>query len=176
MSTTGARDMRLRRAGWILIAVLALGACENKGLRELVRPGEGPDEFRIVPNKPLEPPANYNVLPPPIPQGADRTEQVPLQESVAELGGRRPVNTGAIPAADGAAVNYTSRFGRDPAIRPTLAAADADFRSRRERLTQLRIVPIDRYNQVYRDQALDAQRERARWRRAGARTPTAPPE
>ncbi len=72
-------------------------------------------------------------------------------------------------------INHASRFGRDPTIRAELAAVDEDFRRSRGRLTQIRIVPVDRYNQVYRRQALDAQREQARWRRAGARTPAAPP-
>ena len=66
-------------------------------------------------------------------------------------------------------------MGVAPAIRQTLAAADADFRRRKGRFTQFRIVPVDRYNQAYRGQALDAERTLARWRRAGARTPSAPP-
>lgn len=167
--------MRLVQAALIVIAVTLVGACENKGLRSLVKPGEGPDEFRITPGQPLEQPQSYAALPPPTPEGSNRTDQLPLQESVAALGGRRPAESGAIPASDGAVVNHASRFGRDPAVRAELAAIDADFRRRRARLTQIRIVPVDRYNQVYRREALDADRERARWRRAGARTPSAPP-
>lgn len=167
--------MRLVQAALMVVAVALLGACENKGLRALVKPGEGPDEFRITPGKPLEEPTDYNALPAPTPSGANRTDQLPLQDSVAALGGRRPAEGGAIPAADGSVVNYASRFGRDPGVRAELAASDADFRRRRARLTQIRIVPVDRYNQVYRRQALDAEREQARWRQAGARTPAAPP-
>lgn len=167
--------MRLVQAALIVIAVSLLAACENKGLRALVKPGEGPDEFRITPGKPLEEPQSYSALPPPTPQGSNRTDQLPLQDSAAALGGRLPAQGGAIPAADGAVVNYASRFGRDPAVRAELAAVDEDFRRRRGRLTQIRIVPVDRYNQVYRREALDPQREQARWRQAGARTPSAPP-
>jgi hypothetical protein len=169
-------SMRLVQAALIVIAVSLLGACENTGLRSLVKPGEGPDEFRIVPNQPLEDPPSYNALPPPTPGGANRTDQTPLQDSVAALGGSRSAAGGPIPGADGSVVNYASRFGRDPAIRSELAAVDAEFRRRRGRLTQIRIVPVDRYNQVYQQQALDPDLERARWRRAGARTPSAPPQ
>lgn len=168
--------MRLVQAAMILMAVTLLGACENKGLRVLVKPGEGPDEFRITPGQPLEQPQDYKALPPPTPQGSNRTDQQPLRDSVAELGGRRPADGGAIPGADGAVVNHASRFGRDPAIRQELAAVDEDFRRRRARLTQIRIVPVDRYNQIYRREALNPQREQARWRQAGARTPSAPPQ
>ncbi len=167
--------MRLVQVALILIAVTLLGACENKGLRALVKPGEGPDEFRIAPGKPLEEPQDYTALPAPAPDTANRTDQQPLQDSTAALGGRLPAEGGAVPASDGAVVNYASRFGRDPAIRADLAATDADFRRRRGRLTQIRIVPVDRYNQVYRREALDPQREQVRWRNAGARTPSAPP-
>lgn len=167
--------MRLMQAAMILIAVTLLGACENKGLRVLVKPGEGPDEFRITPGKPLEEPQDYGALPPPTPDGSNRTDQRPLQDGAAALGGRPPAEGGAIPAADGAVVNHASRFGRDPAVRAELAAVDEDFRRRRARFTQIRIVPEDRYNQVYRREALDPQREQERWRRAGARTPSAPP-
>lgn len=167
--------MRLVQAGLIVTAMTLLGACENTGLRSLVKPGEGPDEFRIVPGQPLEEPPSYNNLPPPTPGGANRTDQTPLQDSAAALGGSRPAAGGSIPGADGSVVNYASRFGRDPAIRAELAAADAQFRQRRARLTQIRIVPVDRYNQVYRQQALNPDREQARWRNAGARTPSAPP-
>ena len=167
--------MRLVQAGLVIVAMTVVSACERTGLRALVKPGEGPDEFLITPGKPLEQPASFTTLPPPTPGGSNRTDQVPLQESVAALGGRRQAADGRIPASDGAVVNYASRFGRDPGIRQSLAAADEDFRQRRGRLTQIRLVRVDRYNQVYRREALDADREHLRWRRAGARTPSAPP-
>lgn len=168
--------MRLMRASVICVAVLALSACGDTGLRLLQKPGEGPDEFRIVPGKPLEAPQDYSTLPPPTPGAGNITDAQPLQDSVAALGGRRPVDaSGPIPSSDGALVNQASRFGRDANVRTELAAEDEDFRRRRSRLTQIRIVKEDRYNQIYRGQALDAGRELERWRRAGARTPSAPP-
>jgi hypothetical protein len=168
--------MRRKTAAMILIAAALASGCANTGLRQLVKPGEGPDEFRITPGQPLQEPQDYATLPPPAPGGSNRTDQFPLRESVEALGGRRPAEGTAIPAADGAVVNYAARFGVDPTIRRTLAEIDEDFRRRRGRLTQIRIVPVDRYNQVYRREALDPQRELGRWRSAGARTPSAPPE
>ena len=42
-----------------------LAACSDQGIRHLSSNGDGPDEFRIVPSKPLEAPANYSSLPAP---------------------------------------------------------------------------------------------------------------
>ena len=78
-------------------------------------------------------------------------------------------------ASDGALVRHASRNGVDPNIRADLAERDAKFRKRKARLTQFRIVPVDRYDQAYKRQALNAEAEAARWRRAGARTPSSPP-
>lgn len=167
--------MRLMRAGLVIAAMAMLGACANTGLRTLVKPGEGPDEFIIVPAKPLQAPADYTALPAPTPNGANLTDQQPIADATRALGGRPVGSSGSIPASDNALVNQVSRFGRDGNVRASLAAEDADFRRRRGRLTQIRIVKVDRYNQVYRNQSLDAGREVERWRRAGARTPSAPP-
>lgn len=159
----------------MVMALCAVAGCQNSGLRTLLKPGEGPDEFRIVPAKALQTPENFGTLPPPA-RGANRADQVPLDDSVAALGGRRTSGAGNAASGDAAIVNEASRFGRDGNIRATLAAEDEDFRRRRGRLTQIRIARVDRYNDVYRREALDPFVEVERWRRAGARTPTAPPQ
>lgn len=61
-------------------AALTLTACTRGG-------GEGPDEFAVMPVRPLEIPADLNRLPPPTPGGANRAEQAPLAEAVQALGG-----------------------------------------------------------------------------------------
>jgi hypothetical protein len=165
----------LLRMGMMALALVALTACSGGPLRTLDKPGEGPDEFRIVPAKPLETPPDYASLPTPTPGGANITDQTPLADGVAALGGRAPAGADGIPAADGSLVNQASRFGRDGTIRQVLAAEDEEFRARRGRFTQIRIVRSDRYNDVYRPLALDPFREVSRWRSAGARTPTSPP-
>jgi hypothetical protein len=168
--------MRLMQAGMIVFACALLSACANTGLRELDKPGEGPDEFRIVPGKPLQSPEDYASLPAPTPGEGNLTDQQPLNDSVAVLGGRRPAAGGAVPSRDGAIVNHASRFGRDGSIRTQLAAEDEDFRRRRGRFTNIRIVREDNYGKVYRNELLDPRAEQRRWRRAGARTPSAPPQ
>lgn len=168
--------MRFWQAGMVMIVCGVLSACANTNLRELDKPGEGPDEFRIVPGKPLQAPDDLAQLPEPTPGGSNLTDPQPLQDSVAVLGGRRPAASGAVPSGDGAIVNHASRFGRDGTIRQQLATADEDFRRRRGRFTNIRIVREDNYSKVYRNEVLDAFREQRRWRRAGARTPSAPPQ
>ncbi len=159
----------------LFLIPLAVAACSNQGLRDLSSNSGGPDEFMIAPVKPLESPSSYNALPVPTPGQANLTDRNPLMEGVTAFGGNPAATTGPVPAADGALVAHASRLGVNGDIRETLAQTDADFRRRRGRLTQFRIVPVDRYNQVYKKQALNAQNEAARWRRAGARTPSAPP-
>lgn len=158
-----------------LLAMISLTAC-NKGLVSLSSSGDGPDEFIIVPNKPLEQPEDFAALPAPTPGGANRTDLSPLQDGVAALGGTLGAATGSIPAGDGGIVNYASRLGRNGAIRETLASEDAAFRKKRGRLTGLKIAPRDDYALIYRRQTLDPNNENERWRRAGARVPTAPPQ
>ncbi|KIN63181.1 DUF3035 domain containing protein [Sulfitobacter noctilucicola] len=165
----------MRRIALLILIPLVLGACANKGLRDLRNVSNGPNEFMIQPNKPLETPGNYSELPPPTPGQANLTDRSALNEGVIAFGGRPEAAGGPIPASDGALVQHASRLGVAPNIREDLAARDAKFRKGKARLTQFRIVPVDRYNQVYRRQTLDANREAAKWRRAGARTPSAPP-
>lgn len=163
--------------GLVLLVILPLlvAGCANTGLRQLQSTSKGPDEFGIAPVNPLEQPESFNGLPVPTPGGSNRTDRSALAEGVQAFGGRQGDPNGAIPASDGALVQYTGRLGRSADIRQTLAQQDADFRRRKARLTQYRIVPVDRYNQAYRREALDSRRELNRWRRAGIRTPSAPP-
>ncbi|WP_147109389.1 DUF3035 domain-containing protein [Tateyamaria sp. syn59] len=165
----------MRLIACAMIAVTFLAACSNQGLRQVTSRSDGPDEFIVVPAKPLEQPDSFSALPQPTPGGFNRTDQRPLEDSVAALGGQRSSPNAAVPGSDGALVNHASRFGRDANIRATLAAADADFRQRQSRLTQIRIVREDVYNQAYRRQALDPVRTAEQFQRAGVPTPLAPP-
>jgi hypothetical protein len=157
-----------------VMAALVAG-CANVGLRDLRSNSKGPDEFGIQPVGALQEPANFTDLPTPTPGGRNLTDRSAVAEGVAAFGGSVGDPNAPIPASESALVQHASRLGVSPGIRQTLAETDADFRKRRARLTQIRIVPVDRYNQAYRREALDAQAEQERWRRAGARTPSAPP-
>lgn len=165
----------MRRIAALILITLTLSACANTGLRELRNDSGGPDEFLVAPVNGLEAPANYSELPPPTPGQANRTDRSAVNEGIVAFGGRPTSPDAGIPASDGALVQHASRSGVDPNIRQDLAEADANFRKRRGRFTQIRIGRVDRYKQVYRRQALDAQAEAAKWRRAGARTPSSPP-
>ena len=165
----------MRRIALMILIPLALSACANKGLRDLQTDSKGPDEFLIEPVKPLEAPSNYSTLPAPTPGQTNLTTRSARTEGVTAFGGRPQALEGGIDSRDGALVTHASRMGVAPAIRAELAETDAAFRKRKARFTQIKIVPTDRYDQAYKRQILDAPREAARWRRAGARTPSAPP-
>lgn len=169
--------MRVARLGTIL-AIGVLAACsrgEPRPLHDLRSFDRQPEEFSIVPNKPLQTPEDTAALPQPTLGAANRADQTPLQDAVAAMGGNPAKLTAqGTPRSDGALVNRASRFGRDPAVREDLAAEDKDFRKRRGRFTWS-IVPQDEYGRVYRRQALNPYQWLQRYRAAGARTPSAPP-
>ena len=166
--------MRLMRPIAFLMLLLSITACANTGLRDLRGTGDGPDDFIVNPSKPLAEPDNYKTLPAPTPGQSNITDPTPLQDGVAALGGRLGDPNAAVPSRDGAVVNHASRFGVNAGIRKTLADEDADFRKRRGRFTHYRIVPVDRYNQAYKRQALDPARVESQYRRAGVATPSVP--
>ncbi|MBR9843327.1 MAG: DUF3035 domain-containing protein [Rhodobacteraceae bacterium] len=168
--------MRITRVLMIGL-VMALAACSSDdGIRILSSNGEGPDEFRILPTKPLSAPANYSALPEPTPGGKNLTDRDPKGDAVVALGGKRSAVHGeGIARSDSALVSYTGRKGRSENIRGTLASEDEEYRKRRGRFSNIKIVKQDRYNEVYDKYQLDQYQEHYRWRRGGATTPAAPP-
>lgn len=165
----------MRKLAILFVLPALIAGCANVGLRDLQSTSSGPDEFGLKPVAALEKPTSYNELPTPTPGGSNRVDRSAIAEGTAAFGGRASDPNGPIPASDGALVKHASRLGVTPNIRGNLAETDAAFRKRKARFTQYRIVPVDRYNQAYRREALDARAEQSRWRRAGARTPSAPP-
>ena len=165
--------MRLIAA--LFLIPLILGGCANQGLRDLRNNSGGPDEFIVAPVGALQQPESYSALPTPTPGEANLTDRYPLQEGVVAVGGNPAAAAGPIPASDGALIQHTARLGVSPGIRATLAESDADFRRRKARFTQYRIIPVDRYNQAYKRQALDPFYVERQWRALGVDTPSAPP-
>lgn len=160
--------------------ILGVAACGSKDkdvqLRKIKHEGNGPDEFSIIPSKPLEAPENFSTLPPPTPGGSNRTDQNPRGDGIAALGG----NPGALVAsgissADGALVNHARRYGHNSNIRQTLRIEDQETRRRHGRVNILNIGPNDDYTNAYRRQWLDAQAEFERLRARGVTVPSAPP-
>ncbi|MBU2980514.1 DUF3035 domain-containing protein [Lentibacter algarum] len=172
--------MRLIHVVLALVATVSLSACGGSDrditMRLLEAPGDGPDEFGVLPGKPLEAPSDYAELPTPTPGQTSLTDRSPRAEGIAALGGNPARLTPAgVPNSDSALVRHASRNGTNPNVRAELAAEDEKFRTRKSRFTKIRIVKTDRYAQAYKRQTLDAYKEWYRFRRTGVRTPTAPP-
>lgn len=156
-------------------AVLLLSACGGSGeprLMNLRQEGNGPDEFAILPPKPLVLPTDLAALPEPTPGGSNITDPTPREDAIVALGGR----VGAGAGGDVGLLSHTGRYGRAGDIRAVTAAEDLEFRRDNKGRILERLLNVTVYYKAYREQSLDQHAELARWRRAGARTPSAPPE
>lgn len=168
---------------WIGLVSLVgtLSACGGGRDPDLINPNRGtdrtPDEFAILPNKPIELPTDLRALPSPTPGGANRVDPTPQADAVAALGGNpaRLNRTGQV-RSDGGLVRHAGRFGTQSGIRQTLAQEDQEFRrDNRGRILE-RWFGVTRYFKVYRQSSLDQSRELQKWRQRGVVTPAAPPE
>ena len=158
-------------------ALLVLAACGGDGVPNLMNvrsETNGPDEFAILPPKPLELPENLADLPEPTPGGENLTDPRPFDDAILALGGR-PQAPGVVPSGDGALYTYATRKGVTAGIRQTLAAEDLEYRQKNDGRLLERLFNINVYFKAYQKQSLDQYAELERWRRAGARTPSAPP-
>ncbi|MBN8632126.1 MAG: DUF3035 domain-containing protein [Rhodobacterales bacterium] len=156
-----------------MVTLAACGGTSDPKLMNL-RAGQGPDEFAIVPPKPLEMPESLADLPEPTPGGYNRTDQNPEADAAIALGGK-PSAAGGIPSSDAALYAHAARFGVDGGIRATLAAEDLEWRRDNRGRPLERLFNLNVYFKAYRKQSLDQQAELARWRALGARTSSAPP-
>lgn len=165
------------RAIALTMTMLLLAACSSDPqLMNLSSGRPGPDEFAILPTKPLTMPPDLNVLPQPTPGGSNITDPTPQADAVAALGGN-PGQLAAqgIGAADGALVAYASRLGTDPAIRLRTAEEDVEWRSRHSRRALEVLARTDVYYRAYDPMTLDSWAELERWRPTGVQLPAAPP-
>jgi hypothetical protein len=163
---------RVTGAAALLLTALALGGCEGGLAGGLRRAGvaSSPDEFMVLPTKPLELPENLAALPPPTPGASNLVDYHPHAEAVAGLTGR----PGPAGVANGAAL--VARAGPiDPAIRSTLAVEDAEYRQTHRGLLFERAFSRDREALVYRDMTLNAPASFEILRASGVRVPPAPP-
>lgn len=170
------------RLGLGILTCLILSACgindEEPLLMNVRSTTTGPDEFAILPKKPLVIPQNLATLPLPTPGSGNRTDPTPQADAIAALGGRpeRLTPSGSIPSSDSGLVTYSTRYGRTPGIRATLAAEDLSFRQRNNGRLLERLFNVNVYYDAYEDQSLDQDAELLRLRRAGARNVSAPPD
>lgn len=176
MSGTGMRA-KSGATAIALCAVMALSACGGDGPPELmqIRSDGGPDEFGVLPPKALEMPTDLSTLPTPTPGGSNRTDPTPEADAIIALGGK-PGAAGTIPAADAGLYGHASRFGTESGIRATLAAEDLEWRTDNDGKLLEKLFGINIYYKAYEAMSLDQHAELARWRKLGAKTPSAPPE
>lgn len=165
---------RLRTAIGLGLVLLALAACgrNDPRLLNLRADGEGPDEFGILPTRPLQVPDDLQSLPAPSPGGINRADPDPEADVAAALGG----NIDRAGAGSQGMVSYVTRFGVGRDIRDTLAAEDLEFRRRNDGRILERLAAVNVYHRAYREMSLDRYAELERMRAAGIRTPAAPPE
>lgn len=165
----------MARVLFLMVLCLAAAGCARKEPDLVTFPKniDGPDEFSIVPSRPLETPADLASLPTPNPGGANLADPRPNADAIAALGG----NPAALnrPSGDAALIGYTARYGVSPNIRSSLAAADQQFRNGNRGKLLERVFRITTYYTAYADLALDPHLELERFRAAGVRTPAAPP-
>ena len=165
------------KCGLVAILIAGLSACGGgtPDLLQLRSPRAGPDEFAIVPNEPLEIPQNHAALPVPTPGGANRSDPDPAADVAVALGGSAAaVRGGGIRGPE--LIARATRFGVEDDIRRVLAAEDLEFRRRNAGRVLERVLDVTTYYRVYDPQSLDQYAELERLRRAGIRTPAAPPE
>ena len=133
----------------------------------------GPDEFGVLPTKPLAMPENLAELPQPTPGGTNITDPTPMADAVAALGGNPARLAGT--AGDGALLSRAGRFGTEAGIRDRLAAEDVEYRRTHDGRLLERLFNVNIYYRAYAPMSLDQAAELERWRRLGLRTPAAPP-
>ena len=159
-----------------LTALAGLAACGGDPHLMNIKTGQNsPDEFAILPSKPLSMPPDLALLPTPTPGQANITDPTPQADAVAALGG----NPGAladrgVAASDLALVAYAGRRGTDANIRTTLAEADVKYRTRNKRRPLEKLFGTSVYQRAYRPMALDSDSEQTRWQMGGAITSTSP--
>jgi hypothetical protein len=136
----------------------------------------GPDEFGILPTKPLQTPEDYASLPEPTLGGANLTDPTPRADAVAALGGNpASLTRTGVARADQGLLAQTTRYGLSGDIRQQLAAEDIAYRKNNKGKLLERVFNVNLYYSAYARQSLDQYKELDRFRRAGVRTPAAPP-
>jgi hypothetical protein len=160
-------------AAALLLGGLVLGGCSEGGLAGFLRSSgvrSTPDEFLVLPTRPLEMPSDLNALPPPTPGAPNLVDYRPQAEAVAGLTGR----TGPPGTADGSALVARTGAG-SPGIRTQVAVDDAEWRRSHRGKLLPRLFSRDREALTYRAQTLDAPVTFETMRARGVGVPAPPP-
>ncbi len=176
----------LMTAGMVRITLgavaLLLAGCgggdKTPELMNIRSQSRAPDEFTIIPAKPLVLPEDMAALPDPTPGGRNITDPTPEADAIAALGGdpSRAGRIGPVPGVDGGLMAHVGRFGFAPSIRDQLAAEDLEHRRKNDGRLLERWFNVNVYYRAYERMSLDKYVELERWRAAGARTSAAPPD
>lgn len=165
--------------GKIVLAVAALAAltaCDKDPHLMNIRT-DSPDEFAVLPNKPLEAPEDYTSLPAPTPGETNLVDPTPRADAVAALGGNPDrLASGRIYAGEQGLITYASRYGVPADIRNTLAAEDLEWRKSNNGKLLERMFNVNVYYGSYKPMFLDQYGELYRLQSKGVRTPSAPPD
>ena len=168
-----------RSVAIMMVISVALSACGNRSKEpDLVNfpRTRTPDEFTVLPNKPLEAPESYAALPTPTPGGDNRVDPTPGADAVVALGGSaQAVTRNGTIGNDAGLLAFASRYGREGNIRQVLASEDIAYRRDNDGRLLERWFNVNIYYKAYEDQSLDQHKELLRLRRLGIRTPAAPP-
>lgn len=159
-------------AALLLVGAAALSGCSG-GLAGSLRSAgvsSAPDEFLVLPTKPLEMPQNLAALPVPAPGTANLVDYHPGVEAVAGLTGR----PGPAGVASGSTL-VARAGGADPQIRTALATEDVEYRRTHRGLLLERWFAKDQNALIYEDMTLDAGAEFRRLRARGYQVPSPPP-
>ena len=163
----------------VLVGLCAgMSACGQRGDRSslinLRQSAIAPDEFLVVPQKPLETPSDLRSLPAPVP-GEKPLVEIDFEASLfAALGGGQTSGS-SVPASDRSFVAAAqAQFGVTRDIRDVLRAEDQAYRDRYsgrlERLAKKREAA-----RLYDPMLLDPLAELARLRALGVSVPAVPP-
>jgi hypothetical protein len=161
-----------------LAGLVALAACESGDPKLMNIRTDSPDEFRVLPTKPLEAPEDYTTLPEPTPGGSNLADPNPQADAVAALGGNpdRVTGNGQIYAGEQTLLGYVGRYGVPGDIREVLAAEDLAWRRENNGRLLERLFNVNVYFDSYKPMSLDQHLELERLRRLGVWTPSAPPD
>ena len=170
------RGMLAKRfAGLAAFAVLA--ACSGGDPELMNIKTTTPDEFAVLPTKPLEAPEDYATLPEPTPGGRNLVDPMPQADAVAALGGNPDrLERGTIFAGEQGLLAHTARYGVPADIRDTVAAEDLEWRRDNNGRLLERLFNVNVYYSSCKPMSLDQHLELERLRRLGVWTPTAPPD
>lgn len=155
---------------------MILGGCSDGGVAGALRSSgvtSTPDEFLVLPTRPLEMPDNLAALPVPTPGQPSRVEYQPEAVAVAGLTGQevsaRTASGAALLARAGVASN-------DPLIRQRLAEEDAAYRANHRGRLLERVFTPNRETLVYREMILDPGATYEAMRARGISVPAPPPD